>query len=332
MPDGILNLDKPRGLTSHDVVARVRVLTGIRRVGHAGTLDPLATGVLLLCIGQATRVSEYLMAGQKTYRARVRLGVTTDTYDAEGQVVAKAPVEASRVQVEASLAYFRGLIEQVPPMYSALKHQGTALYRLARQGIEVQREPRQVEFFRLELTGWEPPECTLEMDCSPGTYVRVLAHDLGQMLGCGACVAGLTRLVSGSFRLEDAITLEELTQAIEENRWLDLLHPMDAPLASRFPALHLNADAARRLCLGQAISLSPGGEGEDFAIDGSPAPISLPPDGGGLARGYGPDGTFLALAAYDPEANVWRPHKVFRPWQPEPCPESRRRADAGPRR
>jgi len=309
MPDGILNLDKPRGLTSHDVVIRVRVLTGVRRVGHAGTLDPLATGVLLLCIGQATRVSEYLMTGRKTYRARVRLGITTDTYDIEGQVLAEAPVEVSRAQVEAALTHFRGQIDQVPPMVSALKHRGTPLHRLARQGVEVERAPRPVEFFRLELTRWEPPECTLEMVCSPGTYVRALAHDLGQMLGCGACVAGLTRLASGDFCLEDAITLEELTQAVEENRWPDLLHPMDTALAGRFPSLHLDANAARRICSGQAI------------VDTAPASAARRKHDerqtANLARVYGPGGTFLAVAAYDPAGNVWRPRKVFRPWRPE---------------
>ena len=299
MTDGILNLDKPRGPTSHDVVARVRALTGIRRVGHAGTLDPLATGVLLVCVGRATRVAEYLMAGQKVYRARVRLGITTDTYDAEGQVVAEAPVEVNRTQVEAALAQFRGLIAQLPPMYSAVKHKGTPLHRLARRGAEVQREPRQVEIFRLELTAWEPPECTLEMTCSPGTYVRALAHDLGQALGCGAHVSGLIRLASGDFRLEDTVTLEELAQAAVEGRWPDLLHPIDAAL-TRFPALHLDADAARRLCSGQAVA-----NGELRIANRESRSVEL-------VRVYGPDGTFLALAAYDPGADVWRPRKVFR--------------------
>ena len=294
MTDGILNLDKPRGPTSHDIVARVRALTGIRRVGHAGTLDPLATGVLLVCVGRATRVAEYLMAGQKVYRARVRLGITTDTYDAEGQVVAEAPVEVNRAQVEAALAQFRGPIAQLPPMYSAVKHKGTPLYRLARRGAEVQREPRQVEIFRLELTAWEPPECTLEVTCSPGTYVRALAHDLGQALGCGAHVSGLIRLASGDFYLEDTVTLEELAQAAAKGCWPDLLHPIDVAL-TRFPALHLDADAARRLCSGQAVEVwGCGGGGE-----------------GGLARAYGPDGTFLALATYDQTTGLWRPHKVF---------------------
>jgi tRNA pseudouridine55 synthase len=339
MPDGILNLDKPRGPTSHDVVDRVRELTGIRRVGHAGTLDPLATGVLLVCIGKATRVSEYLMAGSKVYRARVRLGVATDTYDAEGQVVASAsvdPIEVGRAQVEAALTRFRGVIEQVPPMYSALKHEGKPLHRLARRGVEVERKPRRVEISRLELTEWEPPECTLEVACSPGTYVRALAHDLGQSLGCGAHLTGLVRLASGEFRLENAVTLEALAQATTADRWADLLHPIDAALA-RFPALHLDADAARRLCRGQAITLA------------SQAPPLSPPQGGGdagrhrgcerdrslsprrsfdstqderrgdapkgereLARAYGPNGDLLALAAYDPTIDAWRPRKVFR--------------------
>jgi tRNA pseudouridine55 synthase len=304
MPDGILNLNKPRGPTSHDIVDRVRALTGVRRVGHAGTLDPLATGVLLICIGAATRVSEYLMAGRKVYRARVRLGVVTDTYDAEGQVVAEAPVEVGRAQVEAALARFRGTITQVPPAYSALKHQGTPLHRLARRGVEVEQlarlKTRQVEIFGLELTAWEPPECTLQVICSSGTYVRALAHDLGQAVGCGAHLAGLVRLASGDFRLEDAITVEELAQAAAEGRWPDLLHPLDAAL-TRLPVLHLDTGAARRLCSGQAI----------------PATLStLPRPKGGweeesLARAYGPGDTFLALVAYEPAADVWQPRKVF---------------------
>ena len=301
MPDGILNLDKPKGPTSHDVIDRIRKLTGIRRVGHAGTLDPMATGVLLVCIGKATRVSEYLMAGQKVYRARVRLGITTDTYDAEGQVVASAsvaPVDFSRAEVEAALARFRGTIEQVPPMYSALKRQGKSLHKLARQGVEVEREPRQVEILRLELTEWEPPECTLEVTCSPGTYVRALAHDLGQALSCGAHLTGLTRLASGGFRLEDAVALDAFAQTAAQGRWTDLLHPLDVALA-RFPALHLDAEAAQRLCAGQAIA-APG-----------PPPCLAGRSEGGLARAYGPDGAFLALAAFDPATETWHPHKVF---------------------
>jgi tRNA pseudouridine55 synthase len=290
--DGILNLDKPRGPTSHDIVNRVRALTGIRRVGHAGTLDPMATGVLLVCIGRATRISEYLMARQKTYRARVRLGVTTSTYDAEGEVVTSIdPAGVSRAQVETALDRFHGTIEQVPPMYSAIKHEGKPLHKLARRGIEVERKPRHVDIVKAAVTAWEPPEFSLEVICSPGTYVRSLAHDLGQALGCGAHLTGLVRQASGSFLLEDAVTLEAIAQAATAGRWSELLLPIDEGL-SDFPALDLDGAAARRLCMGQAIDGPPGHEGA-------------------LARAYGPDGTFLAIVAYVEADGAWRPHKVF---------------------
>ncbi|MFL7791207.1 MAG: tRNA pseudouridine(55) synthase TruB [Anaerolineae bacterium] len=302
MCDGILNLDKPQGPTSHDIINRVRSLTGIRRVGHAGTLDPMATGVLLVCIGKATRVSEYLMAGQKVYRAHVRLGITTDTYDAEGQVMASTSVDPAvlnRAEVETALTRFEGTIEQVPPMYSALKHEGKPLHKLARQGIEVKREPRQVEIARLALTEWEPPDCTLEVTCSPGTYVRALAHDLGQALSCGAHLTGLVRLASGGFLLENTVTLDILAKAAAEGRWPDLLHPIDVALA-HFTALHLGADAAQRLCAGQAVP-APGPSHEKEGTEGE------------LARVYGSDGAFLALAVYDQATDSWHPHKVFHP-------------------
>jgi tRNA pseudouridine55 synthase len=306
MPDGIINLDKPRGLTSHDVVDRIRALTGIRRVGHAGTLDPLATGVLLVCIGRATRVAEYLMDSHKIYRACVRLGIATDTYDAEGKTVAEAPVDVSRAQVEGALARFRGKITQVPPVYSALKHKGTSLHRLARRGVDVKqvslRKAREVEISRLALIAWEPPECVLELTCSPGTYVRTLAHDLGQALGCGAHIAGLTRLASGDFRVEDAVALDAFALAVSEGRWTRLLRPIDAALA-RFPAMHLDGDAARLLCSGQAV------EGDESS------PVAAGAGGGDegahMARAYGPGEIFLALVTYDPVAGAWQPRKVF---------------------
>jgi len=309
MPDGILNLNKPLGPTSHDIVNRVRALTGVRRVGHAGTLDPLATGVLVICVGRtATRVAEYLMVGRKTYRAHVRLGIITETYDGEGRIVTEMPTDGITCgQVEGALTHFRGVIEQVPPMYSALKHKGKPLYRLARKGIEVERDPRQVEVYSLALVAWDLPYCTLEMTCSPGTYVRTLAHDLGQVLGCGAYLDALTRLASGGFRLEDANTLGELALAADEGRWADLLHPIDVALADRFPALHLEAEAAWMLCSGQTVGgEAQGGVGEE-----------------GLARAYGPEGIFLALAAYDPTKKVWRPHKVFTAPRPRWSEESK---------
>ncbi|MEE9616505.1 MAG: tRNA pseudouridine(55) synthase TruB, partial [Anaerolineae bacterium] len=250
------------------------------------------------------------VAGQKVYRACVCLGITTDTYDADGQVVAEAPVKANRAQVEVALAQFRGPITQVPPMYSAVKHKGTPLHRLARRGVEVERLPikaRQVEIFRLELAAWDPPECTLEVTCSPGTYVRALAHDLGQALDCGAHITRLARLASGDFHLEDAVTLEELTQAAAEECWPDLLHPMDAALA-RFPALYLDADAARRLCSGQTVEA----QGcVDVGVEVDERRAGENDEVARLGRAYGPDGTFLALVAYDPATGFWRPRKVF---------------------
>jgi tRNA pseudouridine55 synthase len=295
MVSGILNLDKPSGPTSHGVVERVRELTGIRRVGHAGTLDPLATGVLLVCIGRpATRVVEYLVDEPKVYRTEAWLGATTDTFDAEGKVVSERPAGVSRDQVEEALKGFRGAIQQIPPMYSAVKHGGEPLYRLARRGIEVEREPRWVDIYRLQLVSWNPPRFTLELSCSSGTYVRALVHDLGQALECGAYVTGLTRLASGSFRLEDAVTLPTFAERAKEGRWPEMLVPVDRALAGRFPALHLDADTAGRLCSGQAVS----------GIDGGNL-------GEGMARAYGPEGRFLALVAHDPVQSTWRPRKVF---------------------
>lgn len=284
--DGILNLDKPQGLTSHDVVARVRAVARQRRVGHAGTLDPLASGVLVVCLGRATRLAEYLMASPKRYWAEARLGVATDSYDAAGQVVAERPVRVSREEVEAALERFRGTILQVPPMVSALKRDGKRLYELARQGIEVERAARPVEISELKLASWAPPDLALEVTCSAGTYVRSLVHDLGQLLGCGAHVTALVRLASGDFRLEDALPLAELTP----ERLPSALLPLDAGLG-RYPALHLDERAARAVRLGQTVP-----------AEGAAA---------GLARAYGPDGALLAMLAYMPEKGVWQPRKVL---------------------
>jgi len=289
---GILNIDKPRGWTSHDVVAKVRRLTGQRRVGHAGALDPLATGVLLLCLGQATRVAEYLMAGQKRYRATLCLGISTDTYDAEGRVMRDVgPVDVALREIEEALSAFVGEIEQVPPMYSALKRRGQPLYKLARRGEMVERQPRRVTIETLELVDWTPPELTLEIVCSPGTYIRSLAHDLGERLGCGAHLVALTRLASGRFTLDEAISLPALAEAVATSDWTHLLYPLDAALQD-LEAVNVDATAAWRLRHGQPIAC--------------PTPPTTP-----LGRAYSPDGRLIAVVAYDPDAALWRPKKVF---------------------
>ena len=213
MITGILNIDKPQGLTSHDVVARTRRLADQRRIGHAGTLDPMATGVLVVCLGRATRIVEYVTAGLKAYRARVRFGETTDTWDADGEVVKREVVgDLTLAAIEGALPQFRGRIEQVPPMYSALKHEGVPLYRLAREGVTIARKPRAVEVYDLEVREWQRPILELDVRCSKGTYVRALAHDLGQALGVGAHLSGLIRTAVGPFRLCDAVELDTLEE------------------------------------------------------------------------------------------------------------------------
>jgi tRNA pseudouridine55 synthase len=296
--DGILVINKPLGWTSHDVVGRIRRLTLQKRVGHAGTLDPMATGVLLVCLGRATRVSEYLMASDKLYRAVMRLGVETDTYDADGQVVATRPVNVSESDLRGALTECIGVIEQVPPMYSALKLQGKPLYKLARKGVEVEREPRRVTIYSINLCAWELPAprdgggglVTIDVRCAPGTYIRSLAHDIGAMLGCGAHLTALTRLASGSFTIEDAVKLEDL----DLTNLSGLLRPMDAALED-LPAITLDADNARRVLMGQTI-----------------APNGVEAPAGPLCRAHDPDGALLAIMAYDTLAQLWRPKKVLR--------------------
>jgi tRNA pseudouridine55 synthase len=288
--DGILVVNKPQGWTSHDVVGRIRRLTHQKRVGHAGTLDPMATGVLLVCLGRATRVAEYLMGSDKTYRAVMRLGVETDTYDADGQVIATQPVAVDESELRAVLARFVGEIDQVPPMYSALKRDGKPLYKLARQGIEVEREPRRIKIHDIALRAWQPPDATIDVRCSSGTYIRSLAHDIGAALGCGAHLIALTRLASGSFYIDDAVTLEDLTGLQDLS---GLLHPLDAALQD-LPVLTLDADQARRVLMGQSIT-----------------PSGVKALAGSLCRAHDASGALLAVMAFDAATQVWRPKKVL---------------------
>lgn len=294
MPDqefcGVLNINKPGGMTSHDVVARVRKITGQKKVGHAGTLDPLATGVLLLCLGQATRVVEYLAASDKVYRARLRLGISTDTYDAEGQITSQSEVTVSRTQVEGELQAFTGIQEQMPPMYSAVKHEGTPLYHLARRGQVIARRARKVEIYAIRLLTWEPPELEIEVHCSKGTYIRSLVHDLGQRLHCGAHLVSLTRTASGQFRIEEASTLEQLEQAKAKGTIASLLYPLDVALQP-FPAVTVDQSTEHKIISGQRVRL--------------PDAIQEP-----LCRAYATDGCLLALLRLDKEG-LWQPYKVF---------------------
>lgn len=289
--DGILSIDKPRDWTSFDVVAFVRRRSGVKRVGHAGTLDPMAEGVLPVCLGQATRVVEYLMDSRKTYVGRVRFGQVSDTYDVEGRIVAEHdPSAVTRERIEACLGSFRGKIEQRPPQYSALKRDGVPLYRLARRGEAVEVEARRVTVHRLELLAWEPPVATVEVECSKGTYIRALAHDIGAALGPGALLEALTRTAVGPFDIGRSLTLETLKPRFEDGTWTESLIALDEVMLE-WPAAILGDENGRLVLTGRQPHFDPVRPHE------------------GLVRAYGTDGRFLAVlrSAGDEMA----PAKVF---------------------
>ncbi len=253
--NGVLVLDKPRGMSSNQALQKVRWLLNAEKAGHTGSLDPLATGVLPLCFGEATKFSQYLLDADKGYETLAQLGVTTTTGDAEGEVLEERQVTVGREALEALLPRFRGEIEQVPPMYSALKKDGQPLYKLARAGEVVEREARSVTIARLDLLAFEAPYATLAVSCSKGTYIRTLVEDIGRELGCGAHVAALRRTQAGPFGLAQAVTLEELVQVHAEggNEALDrFLLPVDAGL-EHWPLLQLSEHSAYYWLHGQPV-------------------------------------------------------------------------------
>ncbi|MFZ5919078.1 MAG: tRNA pseudouridine(55) synthase TruB [Chloroflexota bacterium] len=292
---GILNINKPKGPSSHDVVDAIRRAARVRRVGHAGTLDPLATGVLLVCLDQATRVSQYLMDSIKVYHARIRLGQTTNTDDAEGQIVAQTPLpdHLEPSHIRQALADFVGQIEQVPPQYAAIKKNGAPLYKLARQGVAVELPPRQVTIHTIDLLEWQPPHLVIDIRCGPGTYVRALARDLGARLGCGGHLSELVRTQSGHFAVQDAIELDDaLGRLRQPDTGLEnMLHPIDAALAD-LPCLRVDAETEKRLRQGQQIH--------------GPAATAVE-----QRRVYGPDGVLIAIVQYHARTGLWQPHAVF---------------------
>ena len=294
---GILNVDKPYGLTSMEVVRRVKRALGVKKgVGHGGTLDPIATGVIPVCIGQATRVMEYLLGGSKEYTCRVHMGVSTDTFDAMGEISAER--DASHVtyqKIEMALEEFHGEIAQVPPVYSALKRQGRRLYDLAREGVEVELDPRPVFVHEVRITDWDPPVATVNIECGKGFYVRSLAHDLGNALGCGGHLTSLVRRRTGPFHLDDSVSLEEAVQGIESGRACDMLTGPDSVLES-IPAMIVGQQHLRAI------------------RNGRPLPTGIGPSNDpneGRIRAYSTDGTFVATMRFDPTLRQWRPHKVF---------------------
>ncbi len=293
---GILVVDKPVGMTSHDVVQIIRSGTGIRRAGHTGTLDPRASGVLVILIGPAVRLSEFVSASDKRYQAILRLGSTTDTYDAEGRFTrqSSAPVNVSEEKFEEALKQFVGEIEQTPPPFSAVKMHGRKAYEMVRQGEEVDLAPRKIQVYHLEVLEWAPPEVVIDVHCSSGTYVRSLANDMGTVLGCGAYLIGLRRTKSGRFSLRDAIPLRKLQDAFLAGNWYQYLIPAAEALAD-WPAVELNPDDVEEVKHGHRVKA---------AADAKP----------GLVRGVSMAGELIAimeLAHGEDGSPEWQPKKVF---------------------
>ena len=288
---GVLVVDKPIGLTSHDVVQVIRRGTGIRRAGHTGTLDPRASGVLVVLIGPAVRLSEYVSASDKRYQATIQLGSSTDTYDSEGLITGSSSVDGiTEEQFMDVLHSFEGDIQQVPPPYSAVKVKGKKAYEMARKGEEVELEARDIKVYSLELLEWAPPEVVIDVYCSSGTYVRSLANDLGKELGVGAHLIGLRRTRSGRFTLRDAVPLRRLKEAFTAGDWYKYLIPAADALGD-WPAVELSPDQVDLVRHGHRIEAEPGAQG--------------------WARAISMQGDLVALVEYDPETNEWQPRKVF---------------------
>lgn len=289
---GVLVVDKPVGLSSHDVVQIIRNGTKIRRAGHTGTLDPRASGVLVVLLGPAVRLSEYVSASEKRYQAVIELGITTDTYDLEGQVTRRSPVDITYEEFEQALQSFVGEFEQKPPAYSAIKVKGEKAYEMARRGEDVELEPRLIQVHELELLDWDPPEAVIDIQCSSGTYVRSLAHDLGEKLGCGATLTGLRRTKNGRFGPRDAVSLRKLQEAFANGDWYQYLIP-----------------AAEALGDWYTVELTV--EQVDEVRHGHRVPAAEPVEEGKWARAVSQEGELVALMEYDSAANEWQPRKVF---------------------
>ncbi len=289
---GVLIVDKPVGMTSHDVVQFVRKGTKINRAGHTGTLDPRASGVLVVLVGPAVRLSEFVSASDKRYQAVIKFGQTTTTYDSEGDITSRRPVDISHEELEEALSEFVGEVEQTPPAYSALKVRGKKAYELARDGKDVQLEPRLITIHSLELLDWDPPEAVVDIQCSSGTYVRSLASDLGERLGAGATLVGLRRTKNGRFGLREAVSLRRLDEAFENGDWYRYLVPAAEALGDWHTVI-LKVDEIDDVTHGHRIL---GEAGLEHGL---------------LARAVSEDGELVALVEYDAETNEWQPKKVF---------------------
>ena len=294
MPNGIVIIDKPQGWTSMDVCAKLRGILHEKRVGHAGTLDPMATGVLPVFVGQATKAVSFAEGGQKVYEAVLQLGLVTDTQDTTGETLEERAVTVTEDEVRAALGRFLGEIEQIPPMYSALKVNGKKLYELAREGKTVERKARPVCFYEIEILEMDLPMVRFSVTCSKGTYIRTLCHDIGQKLGCGACMEELTRTASGEYRWEDSITLDEVQKEMEEGilekRILSISEVLKA-----YPEIRCNKFGDRLLLNGNAL----------------PDNMTETQHKKGWVRMCTSEGNFLGIYEWDNKKHRYQPQKMF---------------------
>jgi len=292
---GALIIDKPVGMTSHDVVQAVRRGTGLRRVGHTGTLDPRASGVLVVLLGPAVRLSQFISADDKRYQATLKLGTSTDTYDSEGRILQTAPYNhVTEEQFIALIKGYEGTTQQIPPVYSAVKVQGRPAYRRTRDGEQVELEPREINVYNLDLLEWSLPEVVLDVYCSSGTYVRSLAHDIGEDLGTGAHLIGLRRTKSGFFTLRHAVHLRQLQDAFLSGEWYRHLLPA-SELLQDWPMVELDNEQVEKITNGHRI---PAEENPEMTMDG-------------MARGISEQGDLVALLLFDETKQEWQPKKVF---------------------
>lgn len=296
---GFLNVSKTPGMTSMDVLRQIKRITGQKKVGHGGTLDPDATGVLPVAIGKATRFLELVLSGGKTYVIMVKLGSATNTYDASGEITESSDASGvTREMVGDALDNFRGDIKQIPPMFSALKRDGVPLYKLARQGIEVEREARSVTVHRLSIASWDHPAFGLEIECSSGFYARSLAHDVGAAVGTHAHLTTLVRTKASGFEIDSAVSLDDLESLASEERWQDAILPIDVVL-SEFPSVNMNPLTEDQIRNGQSVRAT------SREVDTTNV------QEGDLVRVYDSDGAFIATAQYDPTGPWWKPDKVI---------------------
>lgn len=298
MIDGIINVYKEKGFTSHDVVARLRGILHQKKIGHTGTLDPDATGVLPVCLGKGTKVCDLLTEKSKTYEAVLLLGKTTDTQDVSGQVLSEAEVKCREEEAREAVLSFQGEYDQIPPMYSALKVNGKKLYELARAGVEVERRPRRVEILSIEILELALPRVRFLVHCSKGTYVRTLCQDIGEKLGCGGCMESLIRTRVAQFSIEESLKLSQIEELVAEDKFMEKVLPVDSCF-SEYPAYQAKPEADRFLYNGNGVYVR------------QAAPMEETAGQAGLIRMYDSKGVFIGVFYLDSANGSWKPKKMF---------------------